>query len=213
MLDLFARLATERTRRILIIAGIGLPARRRDRRSDRVDPEERILGLPGPARAEPAGPARGRTRHRAGRLLRRGGAGAEHDRHSQPIPPPQAQATHVVALLAQAARLSARARLSGDAPARARLAQRALRRSCSRRSPTANARRKPSNTSVPQLAGSGVRLGGNDVAFQEINERTSSDLRARRDVRVPAPAAALLLGLPRPDRRRAAAARGRVSRS
>jgi uncharacterized membrane protein YdfJ with MMPL/SSD domain len=29
----------------------------------------------------------------------------------------------------------------------------------------------------PQLAGSGVLLGGNDVAFQELNERTSSDLR------------------------------------
>jgi uncharacterized membrane protein YdfJ with MMPL/SSD domain len=28
----------------------------------------------------------------------------------------------------------------------------------------------------PQLAGTGVRLGGNDVAFSEINERTSSDL-------------------------------------
>ncbi len=28
----------------------------------------------------------------------------------------------------------------------------------------------------PQLAGSGVRLGGNDVAFSEINKRTSSDL-------------------------------------
>jgi RND superfamily putative drug exporter len=29
----------------------------------------------------------------------------------------------------------------------------------------------------PQLAGSGVRLGGNDVAFAEINKRTTSDLR------------------------------------
>ncbi len=29
----------------------------------------------------------------------------------------------------------------------------------------------------PQLAGSGVLLGGNDVAFQELNERTSSDLQ------------------------------------
>src|ERR1700720_3529766 len=28
----------------------------------------------------------------------------------------------------------------------------------------------------PALAGSGVRLGGNDVAFHEINERTTSDL-------------------------------------
>ena len=29
----------------------------------------------------------------------------------------------------------------------------------------------------PQLTGSGVRLGGNDVAFAEINKRTTSDLR------------------------------------
>jgi uncharacterized membrane protein YdfJ with MMPL/SSD domain len=29
----------------------------------------------------------------------------------------------------------------------------------------------------PELAGSGVRIGGNDVAFSEINERTSSDLQ------------------------------------
>ena len=29
----------------------------------------------------------------------------------------------------------------------------------------------------PQLAGSGVMLGGSDVAFQELNERTSSDLQ------------------------------------
>jgi uncharacterized membrane protein YdfJ with MMPL/SSD domain len=29
----------------------------------------------------------------------------------------------------------------------------------------------------PRLAGSGVLLGGNDVAFQELNERTTSDLR------------------------------------
>lgn len=29
----------------------------------------------------------------------------------------------------------------------------------------------------PKLAGSGVMLGGNDVAFQELNERTSSDLQ------------------------------------
>jgi uncharacterized membrane protein YdfJ with MMPL/SSD domain len=29
----------------------------------------------------------------------------------------------------------------------------------------------------PELAGSGVRIGGNDVVFSEINERTSSDLR------------------------------------
>ncbi len=29
----------------------------------------------------------------------------------------------------------------------------------------------------PQLAGSGVRLGGDDIAFNELNERTSSDLQ------------------------------------
>ncbi len=29
----------------------------------------------------------------------------------------------------------------------------------------------------PQLAGAGVRFGGNDIAFDEVNERTTSDLR------------------------------------
>jgi RND superfamily putative drug exporter len=43
------------------------------------------------------------------------------------------------------------------------------------------ASRERSNSAVdrvrPELAGSGVLLGGNDVAFSEINARTSSDLR------------------------------------
>jgi uncharacterized membrane protein YdfJ with MMPL/SSD domain len=37
----------------------------------------------------------------------------------------------------------------------------------------------------PQLAGSGVRLGGNDVAFQELNERTSSDLKRAETFALP----------------------------
>jgi uncharacterized membrane protein YdfJ with MMPL/SSD domain len=37
----------------------------------------------------------------------------------------------------------------------------------------------------PQLAGSGVLLGGNDVAFQELNERTSSDLRTAETLAFP----------------------------
>ncbi len=37
----------------------------------------------------------------------------------------------------------------------------------------------------PQLAGSGVILGGNDVAFQELNERTSSDLQKAEMFAIP----------------------------
>jgi uncharacterized membrane protein YdfJ with MMPL/SSD domain len=37
----------------------------------------------------------------------------------------------------------------------------------------------------PRLAGSGVLLGGNDVAFQELNERTSSDLRTAETLAFP----------------------------
>ena len=37
----------------------------------------------------------------------------------------------------------------------------------------------------PQLAGSGVRLGGNDVAFSEINERTTSDLKRAETLAFP----------------------------
>ncbi len=37
----------------------------------------------------------------------------------------------------------------------------------------------------PQLVGSGVLLGGNDVAFQELNERTSSDLRTAETLAFP----------------------------
>jgi uncharacterized membrane protein YdfJ with MMPL/SSD domain len=37
----------------------------------------------------------------------------------------------------------------------------------------------------PELAGSGVRLGGNDVAFNEINELTSSDLKRAETFALP----------------------------
>jgi uncharacterized membrane protein YdfJ with MMPL/SSD domain len=37
----------------------------------------------------------------------------------------------------------------------------------------------------PELAGSGVRLGGNDVAFNELNERTSSDLKRAETFALP----------------------------
>jgi putative drug exporter of the RND superfamily len=38
---------------------------------------------------------------------------------------------------------------------------------------------------APQLAGSGVRLGGNDVAFNELNERTSSGLKRAETFALP----------------------------
>ena len=37
----------------------------------------------------------------------------------------------------------------------------------------------------PELAGSGVRFGGNDVAFHEINERTTSDLKRAETLAFP----------------------------
>ncbi|MGH2853870.1 MAG: MMPL family transporter, partial [Solirubrobacteraceae bacterium] len=37
----------------------------------------------------------------------------------------------------------------------------------------------------PELAGSGVRFGGNDVAFHEINERTKSDLKRAETLAIP----------------------------
>ena len=53
----------------------------------------------------------------------------------------------------------------------------AARRSCSPRLPPANDSAAAVEHVRPQLAGSGVRFGGNDVAFDEINKRTSSDLQ------------------------------------
>ncbi len=37
----------------------------------------------------------------------------------------------------------------------------------------------------PELAGSGVRFGGNDVTFHEINERTTSDLKRAETLAIP----------------------------
>jgi uncharacterized membrane protein YdfJ with MMPL/SSD domain len=38
---------------------------------------------------------------------------------------------------------------------------------------------------APKLAGTGVRFGGNDVAFHEINERTASDLKRAETLAIP----------------------------
>ncbi|HWX46170.1 MAG TPA: MMPL family transporter [Solirubrobacteraceae bacterium] len=38
---------------------------------------------------------------------------------------------------------------------------------------------------APRVAGSGVRLGGNDVAFHEINERVTSDLKRAETLAIP----------------------------
>ena len=38
---------------------------------------------------------------------------------------------------------------------------------------------------APELAGTGVRLGGNDVAYHEINERTASDLKRAETFAIP----------------------------
>ena len=157
---------------------------------------------------EPAGQKNDRTGDRAARRLRRGGARDERrERPDERGRPARGRPRRRDAR--RPAWISARARLSGHAPRGARLARRPPDRRAGRvlhagRSATAVARLRP------QLASQDVRFGGPDVAFSEINKRTSSDLKQRRAAGLPDPAAALVLGLPRPDRGGAAAARGRV---
>ncbi len=189
--------------------GRGLPGRRGHRRARGHDPQERILGLPGPAT-----PPTSRFCARS---------------NTPPARPPTTASPRSSRAPATCAPIRPRrrrrrtwSRCSPTSPAfsaRWTTPQRtcpcssratAARRSCSPRSPTANARPPPSNTSVPLLASANVRLGGSDVAFAEINKRTSSDLARAEMFALPILLAALLLGLPRADRRRAAAARGRV---
>ncbi len=53
----------------------------------------------------------------------------------------------------------------------------AARQRCWPPSPRRNGRPRPSTRLRPELAGQGVSFGGPDVAFSEINKRTSSDLK------------------------------------
>ena len=208
MLDFFARLATERTRRILIIAGavfllaaaIGVPVVTilKSESSDFQDPHaqnQQVLRAVEQATGQSA--SYGVAALVSSKTDIRGDAAA------------QAQAAHVVALLSRQPGFQR----ALDYPT-THLPVLVSRDGHQTLVLAAFATRERSAEAVkairPQLAGSDVRLGGNDVAFQEINKRTSSDLAHCRGVRVPDPAAALFLGLPRSRRRRAAAAGGRV---
>ena len=174
MLDLFARLATERTRRILIIAGavfllaaaIGAPVVSilKSESSDFQDPQaqnQQVL----------------RAVERAtGQSACYGVAALVSSRTDvRTDPAAQAQAAHVVALLSRQPGFQR----ALDYPA-THLPVLVSRDGLQTLVLAAFATRERSAAAVEHvrshLAGSDVRLGGNDVAFDEINKRTSSDL-------------------------------------
>jgi uncharacterized membrane protein YdfJ with MMPL/SSD domain len=174
MLDLFARLATERTRRILIIAGvvfllaaaIGAPVVSilKSESSDFQDPHAQNQQV---LRA---------VEHATGQAAYYGVAALVPSTTDIRVnPAAQAQAAHVVALLSKQPGFQR----ALDYPA-THLPVLVSRNGRQTLVLAAFANRERSAEAVkqirPQLAGSGVRLGGNDVAFQEINKRTSSDL-------------------------------------
>ncbi len=206
MIDRFARLATERTRRILLIAGavfllaaaIGVPVVTilKSESSDFQDPNapnQQVLRAVEHATGQAAyhGVA-ALVPSATGRAHRPRRAGAGHARRRAALAP---------------ARLRARAGLPRHAPARARLAQRAPDARARRvRQPRTLGRRRRTR---PPTAGRGQSAPGRQRRCVRRNQQAHL-LRsgARGDVRPADPAAALLLGLPRADRRRAAAARG-----
>jgi uncharacterized membrane protein YdfJ with MMPL/SSD domain len=174
MLDLFARLATERTRRILIIAGmvflvaaaIGAPVVSilKSESSDFQDPHAQNQQV---LRA---------VEHATGQAAYYGVAALVPSTTDIRVnPAAQAQAAHVVALLSK--QPGFQRALDYPATHLPVLVSRDGRQTLVL---AAFANRERSAEAVkhirPQLADSGVRLGGNDVAFQEINKRTSSDL-------------------------------------
>ncbi|HEY2537471.1 MAG TPA: MMPL family transporter [Solirubrobacteraceae bacterium] len=174
MIDQFARLATERTRRILLIAGavfllaaaIGVPVVTilKSESSDFQDPNaqnQQVLRT---------------VEHATGQAAYYGVAAlvtSAGDVRSDPAA--QAQAAHVVALLAHQPGFQR----ALDYPA-THLPVLVSRNGHQTLVLAAFATRERSAQAVerirPQLVGSDVRLGGNDVAFNEINKRTSSDL-------------------------------------
>jgi uncharacterized membrane protein YdfJ with MMPL/SSD domain len=174
MLDFFARLATERTRRILIIAGavfliaaaIGVPVVTilKSESSDFQDPHaqnQQVLRAVEQATGQSA--SYGVAALVSSKTDIRGDVAA------------QAQAAHVVALLSRQPGFQRAldyptthlpVLVSRDGHQTLVLAAFATRERSA----------EAVKTIRPQLAGSDVRLGGNEVAFQEINKRTSSDL-------------------------------------
>ncbi len=174
MLDLFARLATERTRRILIIAGvgfllaaaIGVPVVKilKSESSDFQDPHaqnQQVLHA---------------IERATGQSASYGVAGlVSSPADVRGNPAAQSQAAHVVALLSRQPGFQR----ALDYPA-THLPVLVSRDGHETLVLAAFDTRGHSSEAVehirPQLAGAGVRLGGNDVAFDEINKRTSSDL-------------------------------------
>ncbi len=174
MIDRCARLATERTRRILLIAGavfllaaaIGVPVVTilKSESSDFQDPNapnQQVLRA---------------VEHATGQAAYYGVAALVSSRtDARTDPAAQAQAAHVVALLSRQPGFER----ALDYPA-THLPVLVSRDGRQTLVLAAFANRERSAAAVerirPQLAGSDVRLGGNDVAFAEINKRTSSDL-------------------------------------
>jgi uncharacterized membrane protein YdfJ with MMPL/SSD domain len=174
MIDRCARLATERTRRILLIAGavfllaaaIGVPVVTilKSESSDFQDPHAQNQQV---LRA---------VEHATGQAAYYGVAALVSSRTDvRTDPAAQAQAAHVVALLSRQPGFQR----ALDYPA-THLPVLVSRNGHETLVLAAFATRERSADAVehvrPQLAGSHVRLGGNDVAFNEINKRTSSDL-------------------------------------
>ena len=178
MLDLFARLATERTRRILIIAGvvfllaaaIGAPVVTilKSESSDFQDPQAQNQQV---LRA---------VEHATGQSASYGVAALVSSRTDvRRDAAAQAQAAHVVALLSKQPGFQ-RALAYGGVGPNSHLPVLVSRDGRQTLVLAAFATRARSSAAVehvrPQLVGGNVRLGGNDVAFDEINKRTSSDL-------------------------------------
>jgi uncharacterized membrane protein YdfJ with MMPL/SSD domain len=174
MIDRCARLATQRTRRILLIAGavfllaaaIGVPVVTilKSESSDFQDPQAQNQQV-----LREVERATGQAAYYGVAALVSSAGDVRSD------PAAQAQATHVVALLARQPGFQR----ALDYPA-THLPVLVSRNGHETLVLAAFATRDRSAAAVerirPQLAHAGVRLGGNDVAFNEINERTSSDL-------------------------------------
>ena len=174
MIDRCARLATERTRRILLIAGavfllaaaIGVPVVTilKSESSDFQDPQAQNQQV-----LRAVEHATGQSAYYGVAALVSSHADVRTD------PAAQAQAAHVVALLSRQPGFQR----ALDYPA-THLPVLVSRNGRETLVLAAFATRERSAEAVehirPQLAHAGVRLGGNDVAFNEINKRTSSDL-------------------------------------
>ena len=207
MIERCARLATQRTRRILLIAGavfllaaaLGVPVVSilKSESSDFQDPQAQNQQVA----------ARDRTCHRPVGRLRRRGARAQRRRCAQ-RPGRGSAGARTWSRCSPAARLSARARLSRATHLPVLVSRDGHETLVLAAFATANGRRRRSNTCARGSPAAACASGGNDVAFNEINKRTSSDLARAEMFALPDPAAALVLGVPRPDRGRPAAARG-----